>query len=161
MKSIPLPCGREVLVDDADYNSLSRYRWWYSGKGYARRTERNATGRTTFYMHRELMQCPDHLQVDHVNGNGLDNRRKNLRICTRSQNGSHRTHVPYGVSGYLGIAWRRDRSKWQATITVDHRTVYLGIFVDLCEAVRIRDEASSRMCGVFAANKPRIQGGGN
>lgn len=100
MKNIPLTQGMFSKVDDADYKSLSKYKWHYSkdkSHGYAVRGQ----GQKTIYMHRELMLPGLGMVVDHVNNDGLDNTRSNLRVCTSSQNNANR--VPTAKSGFKGV----------------------------------------------------------
>lgn len=146
MKRIPLPRGGYALVDDADYERLCAYRWYTNGRGYVQRDD----GKTTAYMHRIVMECPDGLEVDHINGDRADNRRANLRLCTRAQNTSYRTHAPRSSSGFFGVYWRKDRERWLAQIDVGSKQIYLGLFTDPIEAAHAYDEASVRLRGAFA-----------
>jgi hypothetical protein len=101
MKSIPLTQGMSSKVDDADFDSLNQHKWHFmttSKHGYASR--RDANGKT-IYMHREIMNTSKGMVTDHINNNGLDNRRSNLRVCTSSQNNSNR--VPTAKSGFKGV----------------------------------------------------------
>ena len=97
VREIPLTQGKVALVDGADYERLSRWKWRASGKRgtpesqmvwYAvrRRQKNDGPGPTPIRMHREILGAPAHLEVDHINGNGLDNRRCNLRLATRALN---------------------------------------------------------------------------
>lgn len=94
MKQIPLTRGQMAIVDDKDYESLSQWKWQCTARGYAIRTGRKADGAlrgSGILMHRQIMDAPQGLEVDHVNGNRLDNQRGNLRVCTGEQNRSHIT----------------------------------------------------------------------
>ena len=101
MKLIPLTQGKFAKVDDADFEWLSKYKWYAkntrnkdedSGSYYAARFQRTGGNPTTIYMHREITNCPDGKEVDHKNRDRLDNQRGNLRVCTRKENLENRTH---------------------------------------------------------------------
>ena len=112
--------GAEILVDRADYDRLNQYRWFAAGtkNGYAGRSvTRNGKSRVC-YMHRELLAPPPGFVVDHVNGNPLDNRRSNLRICTHSQNCVNRT-VSHNSYGFVGIGYDPVQDRYQAGVTQD------------------------------------------
>lgn len=106
---IPLTKGKWTLVDDADYLSLSRNSWSAQSEGYAacRRDHQYV------YLHRLLLNAEPEQKVDHVNGNTLDNRRSNLRICTTSQNSQNSKKRSGGSSRFKGVHWRDDAKKWR------------------------------------------------
>jgi len=97
------------MVDDEDYEYINRWKW-YIFKGtntfYATRTLPRVNGKhLNINMHRVILQTPDGMYVDHINGNGLDNRGVNLRNCTRSQNQHNRGKSRNNTSGYKGVSW--------------------------------------------------------
>jgi len=97
MKEIKLTQGKFAIVDDADYNWLNQWKWYAkicsNGKRiYVARFQRINGKPTTIYMHRIITNCPEDKEVDHINGDSLDNRRKNLRIVTRSENSNNRRY---------------------------------------------------------------------
>ncbi len=87
---------------------------------------------------------------DHINGNKLDNRRENLRVCTLAENNRNRTIYKNNKSGFKGVYWSRADKKWRAQIKINNRMIYLGIFDDLLEAALTYDEAAVRYHGKFA-----------
>lgn len=144
--------GCEVLVDAADHEWLSQYRWhvsaWKPGKVYAK----SCLGRLRhggFAMHRLIMNAPAGLEVDHVNGDGLDNRRANLRLATRRQNSAN-TGSRRGTSKYKGVSWNRQRNRWIAQIRRGGKVCRLGRFRDEEEAARVYDKAALQEHGEFA-----------
>lgn len=155
MIRIPLTQGKATIVDDCD-GDLTKFKWHYHKGGYAARRS-HADERPKWkivLMHRMILKrmlgrpLRPGEQVDHVNRNGFDNRRCNIRLATDQQNKRNRGKIPGGLSEYLGVVKTRDR--WSAHITVDYRNLYLGIFDDEEIAARVRDIASARYFEEFA-----------
>ena len=130
MKEIKLTQGKIAIVDDEDYEHLSGFKWHAQKNGntfYARRGASIGNGKQkTIRMHREIFKVPDGLAMDHVNGNGLDNRKINLRIATSRQNSQNRHQST--TSKYPGVTWHVNRRKWQAQMHIDGVHRYLGLF---------------------------------
>lgn len=152
MISIELTCGRVVLVDDEDAG-LSAY-CWRASRGsktyYSMRSEGPANQRSTIMMHRQITAAGDLFEVDHINGNGLDNRRSNLRLVTHAENarnsGAHRD----SKSGVKGVTWDKRRSRWVARIMVNGRTTNLGRFEHLEDAAEMYAKAARLLHGEYA-----------
>jgi len=152
---IPLTKGLVALVDVEDYDELSQFRWRaqvYPRTVYTSRQFWLRDGsRRSEYMHRRIMGLKpgDPRQVDHINGDGRDNRRSNLRVASRAENMRNR-HSAWGSSGYVGVSWHRRARQWQAVINVQGRNRHLGYFRDPAEAARARDLAALQLHGEFA-----------
>jgi hypothetical protein len=149
-KIIPLSQGKVAIVDDADFEWLSQWKWHYA-KGYAVRNEGIYPDRRTVYMHDKIMNPPDGMEVDHVKtGDNLNNQRYNLRICTRGQNMANTRVRAINTSGYKGVTWNKDHGRWQPQIKVNGKRKYLG-FCDTAEdAAHVYDEAARKYFGEFA-----------
>lgn len=163
MKEIRLSNGRMAQVDDADFEWLSAWNWHCHGEGrkrYAGRFERRGAGVRVFIsMHRVIAGAQAGQEVDHVNGDTLDNQRANLRCCSRFEN--HRNQrkqvkrVP-SRSQYRGIGWMKRMNRWQVRITVGYKKLFIGYHADEIEAAKMYDEAARRYHGEFACvNFPR------
>lgn len=146
MKRIPLTQGKFAIVDDRDFKSLSAFKW-YARKAkhtfYAvRNTHRKEGGtRRTVYLHRDLLDLPVGIFTDHKDGNGLDNRRNNLRPATRKLNRQGFRHKPLGaVTRFRGVTWHTQLLKWQARIMIGSQRVSLGCFKHEVEAARAYDK---------------------
>lgn len=126
MKEILLSQGKYALVDDEDFDKVSQLRWlyktdpWRYGNGYAVHFHK---GRVT-RMHRLVLNAPKELFVDHKNGNGLDNRKSNLRLCTKSQNAMNSRVKKTNSSGLKGVYW--DHGKWASKIRIGNKSFTLG-----------------------------------
>jgi len=153
MKTIELTRGLVAIVDDEDYERLSAWKWHavtdYRGESYAcRHAKKGEPGPRYVLMHR--MICQTDKDVDHRNGDGLDNRRENLRPATRSQNIANSRPSSSSKSGLKGVDWHRQRGKWRAQITVLGRHQYLGLFATALEAAAAYDRAAVEAFGEFA-----------
>jgi hypothetical protein len=121
-----------ALVDAADAEMVGAYLWSMS-KGYAQRNDRSGGRHLIVRMHRFLLDlgCDDP-DVDHINGDKLDNRRENLRVCTIAQNNQNRHDRPY-----RGAHWHVRRNRWQANVRLDRKDHYLGLFDTREEAAAV------------------------
>lgn len=151
MKEIKITQGKIALVDDDMFEFLNQWKWVaLRGKNtwYAWRSEGGHSGRKTFHMHRIIINAPEGMQVDHANGDGLDNRRENLRLCTNSQNQHNTRKRKDNTVGFKGVI--KDGRKYIAVIHVEGETFRLGSFYDPKEAAHAYDEAAKKHYGDFA-----------
>ena len=154
-RMIPLTMGKVAIVDAADFDALSAYKWcaMQSGNGKfraMRKGPRNGGSGAAILMHRLVMSAPEGVKVDHINHDPLDNRRSNLRLCTRSQNICNR-RMPRGPNTpYRGVSRRQDCKSWRAQIKADGRNIHLGNFHTPEEAARAYDAAARHYYGEFA-----------
>ncbi|MBN2128091.1 MAG: HNH endonuclease [Sedimentisphaerales bacterium] len=149
IRYIPLTKGKVAIVDAADYEWLCRYKWQaldFGGRIYASRA---APGRGRLAMHRAIMRPPKGMVVDHINGNGLDNRRCNLRICTVAQNCANRRPLRNRASSYKGVSIRYN-GKATAQIGCRGGILWLGTFDNEIEAAKAYDRKAYELHGEFA-----------
>lgn len=156
MREIPLTKGFVALVDDEDYERLAQFSWQAhvgAWNVYAERSERRTyqAPRGHVSMHRAILDVGKGVVVDHINRNGLDNRRANLRIATTRQNAFNSALHRDSSSGFKGVSLDRTRGgKWRATIKADGRHYALGRFDTALEAARVYDMAALKLHGEFA-----------
>ncbi len=150
MQFIPLGnSGFCTLVDDEDYNNLVQYHWFLHFVGYASRKGFKDGKHYNLYLHRYLTGVSKGVQVDHINQDKLDNRKCNLRICTKAQNSIHHKLYVNNKSGFHGV--HAHQGKWCAHIKKDQKTVYIGIFDTKEEAAHARDKKAVELFGSFAS----------
>lgn len=135
MHKIKLTKGKYALVDKADYDWLNQWKWQFGSRQYA--VKSNGKGRL-IYMHRLIMNTPEGMDTDHINRNSLDNRRSNLRICTRSENCRNRGLQPNNTSGVTGVSWNKRQNKWIAYINKQGKRIHLGYYATKKQAVAVR-----------------------
>jgi len=126
MREIPLSQGLVALVDDDDYPELIKYKWCaHKGQNtfYAEKVSRRMG---VIRMHRIILGVPDGLFTDHINGNGLDNRKENLRIVTNRENSQNRHQIKTSIRP--GVWWSKNNKKWTSSIRVGKKRVNLGCF---------------------------------
>lgn len=153
MKQIPLTKGQFAIVDDSEFNSLSKFRWHASGKKdnyYAARSDKSL-------MHRIIMNISEtKVIVDHKNGNTLDNRKENLRVCNKAQNSMNKVLGKNNSCGWKGVSRLRKHGRWSASIALDKKKYHLGSFDTPEDAARAYNEAAIKLHGDFA-NLNQIQ----
>jgi hypothetical protein len=159
MREIPLTQGQVALVDDEDYERLSAFKWQVRRGRYTFYAQRGVTVsagvQRTVQMHRVILDAPRDMDVDHRDGNGLNNQRENLRLCTNTENQRNKRRYVNNTSGYKGVHWAKNVGKWWAYIHVDGAYKNLGYFTSKEDAARAYDEAAVKYYGEFAfLNKP-------
>lgn len=155
MKRIALSQGAYAIVDDCDYAFLSQWKWtlWKTaGRTYAYRQTSRTTGRKTVYMHAVVAACKGlpTQRVDHVDNDGLNNRRRNLRQATQSQNGMNRGRPRHNTTGYKGVSPTTNSDRFRARITINRRERQIGVFDTALEAAHAYDEEALSLYGSFA-----------
>ena len=148
MKEIQLSKGKVAIIDDQDYEKVSARKWHFSSStGYAE----GHRGVKTINMHAEIMNTPFGMVTDHINGDKLDNRRVNLRVCTNMENRQNSKIGKNNSSLYRGVV--SSGKKWKAQITKNKTYYYLGTYNTKYEAAIAYDTACIRLYGEnFALN---------
>jgi len=138
MKEINLTQGKVALVDDENYDFLNQFKWYArrtDGIYYAGRQASSIDGkRKIIHMHRVIMETPWGFEVDHINHDGLNNQKYNMRNCIRLQNARNRQS--YGSSQYLGVSWYNRYNCWVANITIGGKRIHLGYFKEEEDAAK-------------------------
>lgn len=142
MKILYLSNGSPVQVDDADYEFLSQWSWRYTGAGYASRSSRHGQ----IYMHRVLAGAVmSGSEVDHKNGDKLDNRKDNLRLVSKRENQrGYRRPDPRNQSGVRGVNWFARTGKWVARLKLKDKYLNLGYYDNVEDAIKARQEAERK-----------------
>jgi hypothetical protein len=143
MKLIPLTQGKFAKVDDEDYEEVSKYKWRFD-----RYAVREVNG-TSFFMHRLINQTPKGLITDHINQDKLDNRRSNLRTCTKSNNSMNANNHKRDPLAYKGISLFRGKV-WEAYITFNYKRTHIGYFNTPEAAARAYDAKARELFREFA-----------
>jgi len=148
MKQIPLSQGKSALVDDEDYKYLMQWKWHFSN-GYAIRSAQTPRPRKHIYMHRVVAKTPDELEVDHINHNRVDNRKENLRNCTRRQNQHNQSVQKRKIfSQFKGVT--KYRSKWVTRISINRIPIHIGYFENERHAAMAYDIWAKDLFGEYA-----------
>jgi hypothetical protein len=154
MVAISLTQNKIALIDDEDFWLISQYKWYpkrHRNTYYASANGPRINGkRQTIFMHQLLLPSSKEQQVDHKNGNGLDNRRGNLRFATHAENMRNRVGNKTSFSKYKGVDWKKSNQKWRARIRVNNKELHLGCFFDEIEAAKAYDAAATKHYGEFA-----------
>jgi hypothetical protein len=148
-RKIPLTQHKFALVDPEDYAELARHKWCAAKQGNSWYAVRSEHGRQ-LRMHRVILNAPPHRVVDHIDHDGLNNVKHNIRPCTRSQNARNQRPQQGRSSRYIGVCWSKRERKWYSRIQNNGRQRSLGLFQDERAAARARDAAAIALHGEFA-----------
>lgn len=151
-RKIALTRGKFAIVDQDDFDELNKHKWQFATVGYASRCVSIGKGKTRgVLMHRKVMGAHGKIVVDHINHNGLDNRKVNLRFATYSQNSMNcRMRKKTGTSKYKGVRYIKRINRWTASITYNRKQKYLGSFACEKAAAEAYNEAAKKYHGEFA-----------
>jgi hypothetical protein len=152
---ISLTQGQVAIVDKEDFAWISEWKWYAQFdpkmQSYYAVRAKNVNGKQVrCVMHREIAAPLQGFQVDHINHNTLDNRRANLRVCSRAENLRNKQKRKLGASGFKGVAWCPYKKRWRADIMVDGKNIYLGRYKTPQEAASAYDEGARKYHGEFA-----------
>lgn len=153
MKQIPLTQGKFAIVDDKDYSRVIQYKWFAHCRHnywYAYRSIKKGNKRTMIAMHRFILDTPKGMEVDHKDFNGLNNRRNNIRNCTRAQNQQHRRKKKNKTSKYMGVSWNKREKCWYAQVRRNGKTEVLARTTNEVEAAKAYDKRARELYGEFA-----------
>jgi hypothetical protein len=149
----------EILVDEIDIPFINRYKWRPYWNGKTMYAQASAGRYRTVYLHRLIMSAHKGQQVDHIDGNGLNNTRENLRICSRSQNLANQGTQKHNTSGFKGVFFDTERKKLRAEIGWQGLRRNLGRFDNQIDAAKAYDKAALELHGAFAQlNFPKGDG---
>lgn len=150
---VPLTKGFEAIIDASDAEFVGKNNWSVRvmpTTQYAQRTTRRGGKVKTIPMHRALLGCGGGYDVDHIDGNGLNNRRDNLRVATRAGNKRNSRRPSNNTSGYKGVSWRKRESLWTASICCNGKQMHLGYFSSAEDAHDAYAKAATFYFGAFA-----------
>jgi len=148
-RRIPLTRGKFALVDSADYYHLAKFQWFAEFGGRTFYATRKQNGKAV-KMHRYIMFAPSHLVVDHIDRNGLNNTRANLRLCTAAQNMRNVVSNVRATSKYKGVHWNKRMKRWAAAIQFEKKQYHLGYFTDQIAAAKAYDKKAMELHRQFA-----------
>ncbi len=145
MKEIPLTRGKFALIDDEDFELIMRHEWKYTSSKNKHEYARS-TGRESIRMHSYIMNCPDGKVVDHRDGNGLNNQKNNLRVCSAIQNSYNTRKSKAGRNKFKGVS--RRGNKWHTSIGNGKR-IFVGSFSTEREAAEAYNKKAKELFGEF------------
>ena len=156
---IPLTQDKFAIVDAEDYERLNKYKWCISKTSNTNYALRRIRGKMvkgkrgkhkTILMHRFILNAPGHLVVDHINHNGLDNRKKNLRLCTQAQNLYNTLPRLNCTSQFKGVYWDKCRNLFAARLKHKGKRYFIGRFKNEIDAAKAYDKKARELFGEFA-----------
>jgi HNH endonuclease/AP2 domain len=143
-----------ALVDDEDYKWISQWHWYTNNTKrvlrHYRIGKRNEGKYKIIHLSRVIMNAPEDKLVDHINGNSFDNRKENLRLCTKAENSRNKKASKSNTSGYKGVSWSKQRERWESCIKINYKKKFLGYFNTAKEAAIAYNIAAKKYYGEFA-----------
>ena|SRR5665213_446172 len=152
---VKLSNGMVALIDKSDWEKVKHLTWGFGygcsyKTGYTPYVGANKKTGGSILLHRFIMDTPKGLHTDHINGDHLDNRRKNLRICTPAENQFNSRKHKTQTSKYKGVSWYKRDACWRAYVNFSRRQIHLGYFADEVAAARVYNEKAKEIYGDFA-----------
>lgn len=148
--SISLSHGKFTVIDAADAERVQGIRWYALNTNRSKWYAAAWVGGRLIYLHRHLLNAPKGTVTDHIDGDSLNNRRANLRLCTRGQNARNVRSMTNTSSRYKGVTWCKWSGRWAAYIHLNKRIRNLGRFESEIEAAHAHDAAARKLHGEFA-----------
>lgn len=153
MIEIELTKGYKAKVCECHYNKIKDYKWCALVGKYqvkAVRGGKDDCGKSkTYYMHREIMDAPNGMEVDHIDGDNLNNQCNNLRICTKHENSRNVKISVRNTSGHKGVCWSKQANRWLARVAYDNHMYYLGVFKIKQDAMDAYNKKAKELHGDF------------
>jgi hypothetical protein len=154
MKEVPLTKGKIAIIDDEDYERVVQHRWFASlinGHWYAYHDFRQKNGKYKHVsMHGFILAAPRGTHIDHINNDGLDNRKSNLRLATPAQNARNCAKYRNNSSGFKGVFRRKSTGRYEAQIKDKGKIIRLGVYRNAEDAARAYDAKALELAGQFA-----------
>ena len=151
MKEIKLANGKGIaLVDDKDYEILSNYKWRLCCNNYAGNHFTINGKQKSELMHRIIMNPQKNMEIDHIDNNGLNNQKNNLRIVTHQQNMMNSSKIKNKSSKFKGISWDKNRNKWYTEIFFSGKKYFLGRFTNEIDAARAYNTKAKELFSEYA-----------
>ena len=142
MQKIKLTQGKFALVDNDMFDCLNQFNWYCNAQGYAVREQSLGNNKSRIIrMHRLINQTPNEMDTDHIDRDRLNNQKVNLRTVTHQQNMFNLTLAKNNKSGIRGIGWHTESKKWRAYIQIKRKSIHLGLFFNLKDAIKVRQQA--------------------
>lgn len=153
-RRIPLTQGKFAIIDERDFDRISKYKW-HANKSkltfYAARCVKKNRRNSLVFMHRLIMNCPEDQFIDHINHNGLDNRRANLRLVSGEQNNWNRRKQRGTFSSrYKGVHYEKRNGKWASSISYKGKQIFIDWFEDQESAAKAYDAKARELFGPYA-----------
>ena len=150
-RKVPIGNGKFTIVDESDYKRVMTKRWHLHSLGYTRNNQYVSGKTVSTLLHRFILRLgKNDSEIDHVNGDKLDNRRVNLRLASRIQNMANVKKKPGGTSLYKGVSWFNNCKIWYAAIVYNGKRYYLGRFDKEIDAAKAVDKKAIELHGKFA-----------
>lgn len=143
---------KTLLIDSEDFDRISGYTWfsWFNGYQWYAISHKPKPQKGVIYLHRFITNALDGQKVDHIDGNGMNNTKRNLRFCTQAQNGFNRGPNKNNTSGYKGVIWDKKNGLWCAQIKFTGKCIRIGRYGSIEDAARAYDSKALELFGEFA-----------
>lgn len=149
MKKIKLSQNKYATIDNKEFDFLNQFKW-HAHKSRNTFYARTIKSGKTIIMHRLIMNANFSEIIDHINGNGLDNQKKNLRLVSLNQNRQNSIKAKSNKSGYKGVSWYKNKSKWRVSMGHNGKFIHIGYFLNKKDAARAYNNAAIKYFGEFA-----------